>query len=82
MKVIVVCDENGEIISIGRRGHPVDDESSGTARVEFAAEGGQLVQEIELPEEFEQGSLIELHNGFRVELKDGGPHFVRGHQGT
>ena len=82
MKVVVVSDENGEIISIGRRAHPVDDESSGTARVEFAAVDGKHVYQIELTEEFERRSLVELHDEFRVELKDGGPRFVRGHQGT
>lgn len=74
MNVIVVCEEQGKIISLSRLGE-IADGSSGVTGV--APLPGQFVHEIHLPEEFQKIPLLELHNKFCVDLKGEHPCFVR-----
>lgn len=76
MKVVVLCDELGKIISIGRLGE-VGDEPSGTELDVVGPQPGRQVHYIDLPAEFEKIPLLGLHNGFCLDLKSERPQFVR-----
>lgn len=76
MKVVVLCDELGKIISIGRLGE-VGDEPSGTELDVVGPQPGQQAHYIDLPAELEKIPLLALHNEFCLDLKSERPQFVR-----
>lgn len=76
MKVVVLCDELGKIISIGRLGE-VGDEPSGTELDVVGPQPDRQVHYIDLPAEFEKIPLLALHNEFCLDLKSERPQFVR-----
>ncbi len=76
MEVVVICDEEGKILSIGRPG-PVEDEPS-DAPVEIAIPlPGQQVHRVDLPPELEEKPLADLGNEFRVAVQGERSGFVR-----
>lgn len=76
MKVVVLCDELGKIISIGRLGE-VGDEPSGTELDDVSPQPGQQAHYIDLPAELEKIQLLALHNQFCLDLKSERPQLVR-----
>ena len=76
MKVVVVCDDRGKIIAIGRPGG-ISDKSSGVARVGAVPGSGHRVHDIDLPKELEKIPLPDIHKGFRVDLKGKHPRLVQ-----
>jgi len=74
MKLLVVCDQQGKIISLGR---PRDVGGAPTASTVVEAEPGQQVHHIDLTPELEWKPLIDLHNEYRVDLKVKRPCLVR-----
>ncbi len=76
MRLEVVSDERGNIISIGKP-DAVGDESYDD-QVEVAVPLlGQQVHEIELPRDLEKKSLLDIHKGFRLDLEGERPRLVR-----
>jgi hypothetical protein len=70
VKVLVVSDNQGRIISISRPGD-VGDAPSGIGAAGVVPMPGQRIDHVELPKEFESRPLLECHWGLRVEVKDG-----------
>ncbi len=81
LKVLVVCDKQGKIISLGR---PADmsERPSDIPSVEVEPKSGQFVYYIELPAELDKTHLLDLHNSFRVDMKAEPPRFVRAQDST
>ena len=76
MEVVVISDEEGRILSIGRS-RPVEDGSS-DALVENAIPlPGQQIHRVDLPLELQEKPLSDLHNEFRVAVQGELPGFVR-----
>jgi len=76
MKVFVVCDDQGRIISINKPGD-VGDQPSGISGAGIFPESGQFVHYIELPAEFAKKPLLDLHTELRVDLKNERPRLVK-----
>ncbi len=76
MKVVVLCDELGKIISIGRLGE-VGDEPSGTELDVVGPQPDRQVHYIDLPAEIEKIPLLAIHNEFCLDLKSERPQLVR-----
>jgi hypothetical protein len=68
MRVIVVSDEQGRIISISRPGD-VGDAVSGIGAAGIVPEQRQSLNYIQLPEELAERPLLELHTEFRVDTR-------------
>jgi hypothetical protein len=76
MKVSVVSDEQGRIVSVSKFGD-VGEKVSGIMKAGVVPERGQTVHEVELPAELHQISLLELHTGFRIDSATGHPRLVK-----
>jgi hypothetical protein len=70
MKLSIVSDQHGNIVSITRPGD-VGDKVSGIMKAGVEAAHGQTVHEIDVPRELENVDLLDLHKGYRVDLKKG-----------
>jgi len=68
MRVQIVSDERGRIVSISKPGD-VEGKPSGIRAAGVFPEAGQFVHHVELPKELERESLLDLHTNFRVEAK-------------
>ncbi len=77
MKVIVVYDEKGRIISVTRHAD-ASTQPSGIVKLGVIPGSGQHAHEIKLPPELEKEPLLNLHSEFRVEVKSKRPFLVRG----
>jgi hypothetical protein len=76
MKVSVVTDQHGRIISVSRFGD-VGEKVSGIAKAGVVPEHGHAVHEIELSGELERVSLLDIHKGFRIDSAAGHPRLVK-----
>ncbi len=74
MQLVVVSDEKGRIISLGR---PRDVGGPPSASTVAEAEPGQQVHYIDLTPELEWKPLLDLHSKYRVDLKAKRPGLVR-----
>jgi hypothetical protein len=68
MRVIVVSDEQGRIISITQPGD-VGEAASGIGAAGVVPDRGQEVNYVELPEELVERPLLDLHTEFRVDTR-------------
>ena len=64
MKIQVVSDERGRIVSLSVPGNVRG--VSGIAKAGVLPKPGQMVHVLEVPEEFEKEPLLELHRTLRV----------------
>jgi hypothetical protein len=74
MKLTVVADQHGNIVSISQFGD-VGDKVSGITKAGVEAGKGHSVHEIEVPRELEKVGLVDIHKGYKVDLK--GRRFVK-----
>jgi len=70
MKLSIVSDKNGKIVSISRFGD-VGDKVSGITKAGVASEPGHVVHEIDVPKELEKADLLDLHTGFKIDVSHG-----------
>ncbi|MBZ5636675.1 MAG: hypothetical protein LAO55_26415 [Acidobacteriia bacterium] len=70
MKLSIVSDKHGNIVSITQPGD-VGDKVSGIIKAGVEAAPGQTVHEIEVPRELEKVNLLDIHKGYKVDLKKG-----------
>jgi hypothetical protein len=70
MKLSIVSDKHGNIVSITQPGD-VGDKVSGIIKAAVEAAPGQTVHEIEVPRELEKVNLLDIHKGYKVDLKKG-----------
>jgi hypothetical protein len=70
MKFSIVSDQHGNIVSISQPGD-VGDKVSGIMKAGVEAVHGQTVHEIDVPKEFEKVDLLDIHKGYKVDLKKG-----------
>jgi len=70
MKLTVVADQQGHIVSISQFGD-VGDKISGITKAGVEAKKGHSVHEIEAPQELEKVALLDIHKGYKVDLKGG-----------
>ena len=70
MVVHVVYDDQGRIVSIGKPGD-VSGKPSGIGAAGVLAAPGQYFKTLELPKEFENEPLLNLHSRLRVEAAAG-----------
>jgi hypothetical protein len=68
MKLTVVADQHGNIVSVSQFGD-VGDKVSGITKAGVEAGKGYSVLEIEVPRELENTPLLDLHKGYKVDLK-------------
>lgn len=66
MKVTVVADKQGQIISVSQFGD-VGEKVSGILKAGVVTEPGQTMHEVELSGDLEKVSLLDLHKGFRLD---------------
>jgi hypothetical protein len=66
MKISIVSDQHGKILSISQSGD-VGEKVSGIAKAGIYPEAGQTTHEVELPPELEKTPLLDLHNKFRID---------------
>ena len=76
MKLSIVSDQQGKILSISQFGD-VGDKVSGITKAGISPEPGQSVHEIDLPQELEEVSLLDIHNGFKLDLSKGPGRLVK-----
>ncbi len=70
MKLTVVSDQHGNIVSISQPGD-IGDKVSGIVKVGMVPGHGNALHEIDLPRELEHVNLLEIHKGYKVDLKKG-----------
>ena len=70
MKLSVVSDQHGNIVSITKPGD-VGDKVSGIMKAGIEPGKGQTFHEIDLPKELEKVNLLDIHKGYKVDLKKG-----------
>ena len=70
MKLSIVSDKQGKIVSITRPGD-VGDKVSGIMKAGVEPARGHTVHEIDLPRELEKVNLLDIHKGYKVNLKKG-----------
>jgi hypothetical protein len=70
MKLSIVSDKHGNIVSITQPGD-VGDKVSGITKAGVEAAQGQTVHEIDVPRELEKVNLLDIHKGYKVDLKKG-----------
>jgi hypothetical protein len=76
MKVTVVSDANGNIVAISK--NEVLTPTNGVpSRVGLNARSGQRVLQLELPREFEQLPLAQIHSSAQLDIKGKEPKLVR-----
>lgn len=68
MRLTIVSDKTGKIISLTRPGD-VGDTISGIMKAGIVAVKGQTVHEIDIPKELEKTDLLEIHKRFKVNPK-------------
>lgn len=76
MKLSIVTDQQGKIISVSHFGD-VGDKVSGITKAGISPEPGHKIHEIDLPKELEATSLLDLHKGFRIDLSKGPGRLVK-----
>lgn len=76
MKLSIVSDQNGKIISISQFGD-VGDKISGITKAGISPEPGQSVHEIDLPQELESVSILDIHKGFKLDLSKGPGQLIK-----
>ena len=76
MKVMVLSDKKGRIISIGKPGD-LAKQPSGIVRAGILPKPGQQVHHIDLPAEFDKKPLPDLCNKLRVDLKGKSARLVK-----
>ncbi len=77
MRVLVVADDQGRILSISKPGD-VEDSESGIGAAGVLPDLGQRVHSLELSEELASRPLLELHQEFRLELRGAEARLVSG----
>ena len=75
MQVLVVADKQGKILSVSRLGD-VGEMVSGVGRAGVFPLAGQVVHEVELPENLRSRPLLELHSTMQVQVVKGRPSLV------
>ena len=70
MKLTVVSDKHGNIVSITQPGD-VGDNVSGIMKAGVQPEKGQNVHVIDIPKKLEKVDLLDIHTGYKVNLKEG-----------
>jgi hypothetical protein len=70
MKLSIVSDQKGNIVSIMQPGD-VGDKVSGIMKAGIVAASGQTLHEIDLPQELAKIDLLEIHRTYKVDLKKG-----------
>ncbi|HTS65859.1 MAG TPA: hypothetical protein VMH28_27745 [Candidatus Acidoferrales bacterium] len=70
MKISIVSDQKGNIVSITQPGD-VGDKVSGIMKAGVVAAAGHTVHEIDLPQELAKLDLLEIHKGYKVDPKKG-----------
>ena len=75
-RVSILADRNGKIVSVSQFGD-VGDKISGIVRAGITAEEGQTMHEIELPKDLENASLLEIHEGFTIQVSHGKAHLKK-----
>jgi hypothetical protein len=70
VKLSIVSDKHGNIVSITQPGD-VGDKVSGIMKAGVEAAQGQTVHEIDVPRELEKVNLLDIHKGYKVDLKKG-----------
>ncbi len=70
MKLSIISDQKGNIVSITQPGD-VGDKVSGIMKAGVVAASGQTVHEIDLPQELAKLDLLEIHKAYKVDLKKG-----------
>jgi hypothetical protein len=70
MKVSIVSDQHGNIVSISQFGD-VGDQISGITKAGIDTEPGQSVHEIDLPKELEKVSLLDIHKSYKLDISHG-----------
>ena len=70
MKVSIVSDQKGNIVSVSKFGD-IGDKISGIVKAGIVLEAGHTIHEIDLPAELEQSSLLDIHKGFRLDVATG-----------
>jgi hypothetical protein len=84
MQVLVVSNRQGRILSVSRLGD-VGEMVSGVGRAGVFPEANQKVHEVEVPEQFTERSLLDLHSTMQVRVVKGRPSLVpveRGRKNT
>lgn len=76
MKLSIVSDQQGRILSISQFGD-VGDKVSGITNAGISPEPGQSVHEIDLPQELEKVSLLDIHKGFKLDVSKGPGRLVK-----
>ena len=67
MKLTVVADQGGKIVSITQFGD-VGDKVSGITKAGVEAGKGHSVHEIDVPRELEKTPLLDIHKGYKLDL--------------
>lgn len=70
MKLSIVSDQKGNIVSITQPGD-VGDKVSGIMKAGVVAAAGHTVHEIDLPKELEKMDLLEIHKAYRLDPTKG-----------
>jgi hypothetical protein len=70
MKLTVVADRKGNIVSITRPGD-VGDNVSGIIKAGVEPAKGQTVHVIDIPKKLEKLDLLDIHKSYKVHLKEG-----------
>jgi hypothetical protein len=70
MKLSVVADQHGNIVSITQPGD-VGDKVSGIMKAGVEPGKGQTIHEIQMTKELEKMNLLDIHKGYKVDLKKG-----------
>ena len=70
MKFTVVSDRHGNIVSITQPGD-VGDKVSGILKAGVEPAKGQTVHVIDIPKKLEKVDLLDIHKGYKVNLKEG-----------
>lgn len=76
MKIMVVADEKGHIISVSQFGD-VGDKVSGILKAGVVTEPGHTMHEVELSGDLAKVSLLELHIGYRLDSAADHPKLVK-----
>ncbi len=76
MKVSIVSDQRGNILSVSQFGD-VGDQVSGITNAGINTEPGQVVHQIDLPQELEKVSLLDIHKGYKLDLSKGQGQLVK-----
>lgn len=76
MKVLVVSDDQGRILSLSKSGD-IGKQPSAIAEAGILPEPGQHVHYVDLPAGLEKKSLLDLHHELRVDRKGDQARFVK-----